>query len=47
MATPGNEVTLEELTARIKRPEETVLVQGDILKRILEILKQRTDRGFE
>ena len=28
MATPGNEVTLEELTARIKRLEQTVLVQG-------------------
>jgi len=28
MATPGNEVTLEELTGRIKSLKQTVLVQG-------------------
>jgi hypothetical protein len=32
METPRNEVTLEELTARIKRHEETVLVQGKKMK---------------
>jgi uncharacterized coiled-coil protein SlyX len=39
--------TIEELEERISKLEETILVQGDILKRILEILKQRTDKGVE
>ena len=38
--------TIEELEERIKKLEEKILVQGDIIQRILEILKQRTtERG--
>jgi len=31
--------TIEELEERIKNLEETILVQGDIIVRILDILK--------
>ena len=38
--------TIEELEKRIERLEEGVLVQGDILKRILEILNSKQqERG--
>jgi uncharacterized coiled-coil protein SlyX len=39
--------TIEELEKRLEKLEETILVQGDIIQRVLEILKQRTDRGAE
>lgn len=33
--------TLEKLEDRVKQLEETVLIQGDILKRILQILESK------
>lgn len=38
--------TIEELEKRLEKLEEKILVQEDIIQRILEVLKQRTiERG--
>jgi hypothetical protein len=45
MATPGKEVTLEELTVRIKRLEETVLVQATLSRRFWKSYNNEQGKG--